>query len=125
MRPAASIPHYAAAEMVLDQVLHAIAVLLAVGGVAWLFDAALPGAGSRQIIALTLYGVGVIGMFASAAYNSWDPSPAKELLRRADHAMIFVMIAGTCSRLRYARFPRILVYWPARWHGSSPRLVWS
>src|SRR5690242_16469849 len=106
MRPATSIPRYTATELAVDQVLHAIAVLLAVGGVVWLFDAALPAAGPRQIIALTLYGVGVIGTFvASAAYNSWDPSPAKELLRRADHAMIFVMIAGTSSPFALSAFP--------------------
>ena len=32
---------------------------------------------------------------SSAAYNLSGPSRRKELLRRIDHAMIFVMIAGT------------------------------
>jgi hemolysin III len=33
----------------------------------------------------------------SAAYNLCPPSPAKEILRRLDHAAIFVMIAGTAT----------------------------
>jgi hemolysin III len=83
MRPAASIPHYTGTELALDRVLHAFAILLAVGGVAWLFEAALPAAGLRRLIGLTLYGVGLIGMFvASAAYNACYPSLARELLRR-------------------------------------------
>lgn len=106
MRPVASFPHYTAAELALDRVLHAFAVLLAVGGVAWLFKTAPPIGGLRQNIGLTLYGVGLIGMFlTSAAYNSCHPSLAKDLLRRADHAMIFIMIAGTCTPFALSAFP--------------------
>jgi hemolysin III len=106
MTPAASFPHYTAAELALDRMLHAFAVLLAVGGVVWLFVATLPTGGVRELIGLAVYGVGLIGMFvASAAYNSCYPSRAKELLRRADHAMIFVMIAGTCTPFALSAFP--------------------
>ena len=106
MRSAASFPHYTAAELALDRLLHAFAVLLAVGGVAWLFKAASPIGDLRQNIGLGLYGVGLIGMFVtSAAYSACYPSQAKELLRRADHAMIFVMIAGTCTPFALTAFP--------------------
>jgi len=106
MRPAASFPHYTAAELALDRVMHAFAILLAVGGVAWLFEAALPTGGPRQTIGLTLYGVGLIGMFVvSAAYNACYPSLARELLRRADHATIFIMIAGTWTPFALSGFP--------------------
>jgi hemolysin III len=106
MRSAASVPHYTAAELVLDRILHAFAVLLAVGGIAWLFKAAPPIGGLRQNIGLALYGVGLIGMFVtSAAYNACYPGLTKELLRRADHAMIFVMIAGTCTPFALTAFP--------------------
>jgi hemolysin III len=45
---------------------------------------------------LLVYGLGLVGMLgASAAYHLTRPGPAKERLRRLDHAMIFVMIAGT------------------------------
>src|SRR6185437_7552349 len=76
------------------------------GGVAWLLFAVAPAEGVRQLIGLTVYGAGLIGMFvASAAYNSCRPCRAKELLRRVDHAMIFVMIAGTCTPFALSAFP--------------------
>src|SRR6185503_10405466 len=40
-----------------------------------------------------------------AAYNSCNPCRAKELLRRIDHAMIFVMIAATCTPFALSAFP--------------------
>lgn len=107
MAPVAGFPCYTAAEMVLDRALHAFAVLLAAGGVAWLFAATLPTEGIRQLVGVAVYGVGLIGTFAvSAAYHSCCPSRAKELFRRADHAMIFVMIAGTCTPFTLSAFPK-------------------
>ena len=104
--PAASFPRYTAAELALDRVLHAFAVLLAAGGIAWLLMATIPTGGARQLIGLTLYGAGLVGMFvASAAYNSCGPCGTKELLRRVDHAMIFVMIAGTCTPFALSASP--------------------
>ena len=52
--PAASCPRYTAAELALDRVLHAFAVLLAAGGIAWLLMATIPTGGARQLIGLTL-----------------------------------------------------------------------
>jgi hemolysin III len=93
-------------ELAVDRALHVLAVPLAAGGVAWLFLATAPTDGARQLIVLVVYGVGLIGMFvASAAYNSCRPSRRKELLRRIDHAMIFVMIAGTCTPFAVSAFP--------------------
>lgn len=107
MPPVAGFPCYTAAELVLDRVLHAFAILLACGGVAWLFAATLPTGGIRQLVGVAVYSVGLIGTFAvSAAYHSCHPSRAKELLRRADHAMIFVMIAGTCTPFALSAFPK-------------------
>ncbi len=47
-------------------------------------------------IGLIVYSIGLIGMFAaSAAYNLVSHAGLKEILRRLDHAAIFVMIAGS------------------------------
>jgi len=106
MTPGADFPYYTPGELVLDRLLHLCAVKLAVGGIAWLFALTLPIGGVRQLIGLAAYGVGLIGMFVvSAAYNSCCPSRGKELLRRADHAMIFVMIAGTFTPFALTAFP--------------------
>jgi hemolysin III len=106
MMPTAGFPRYTAAELALDRALHAVAVLLAVGGTAWLFIAALPTGSVPQVVGLAIYGAGLVGMFAaSAAYHSCGPCRTKELLRRIDHAMIFVMIAGTCTPFTLCAFP--------------------
>jgi hemolysin III len=105
----ASFPRYTATELALDRALHVIAIALAAGAVAWLFLTTFPTGGARQIIASAVYGVGLIGMFvASAAYSSCKPCRWKELLRRIDHAMIFVMIAGTCTPFALTAFPAII-----------------
>ncbi len=43
-----------------------------------------------------IYGLGVLLMLAaSAAYNMWPVSPTKWLLRRFDHAAIYLLVAAT------------------------------
>lgn len=89
-------PHYTAAEAATDRALHFLALPAAIVAVGWLFLAAIPTADIEHTVAGVIYGCGLIGMLtASAAYNLSRPSRRKELLRRVDHAMIFVMIAGT------------------------------
>lgn len=47
-------------------------------------------------VGLIVYSIGLVGMFAaSAAYNLVSHVGVKEILRRLDHAAIFVMIAGS------------------------------
>jgi hemolysin III len=106
MAQAASFPRYTAAELALDRALHAVALPLAVGGVAWLLVVKAQTGGARHIVGLAIYSAGLIGMFAaSAAYNSCSPCRMKELLRRIDHAMIFVLIAGTYTPFALTAFP--------------------
>jgi hemolysin III len=50
------------------------------------------------IVAFGLYGFGLVASFGcSAAYNMSLPGPRRALLRRFDHAAIFLLIAGTYS----------------------------
>ena len=51
---------------------------------------------STLLLALGLYGLGLMAMLTcSALYNLYVDHPYRLLLRRFDHAAIFVMIAGT------------------------------
>ncbi len=51
---------------------------------------------STLLLALGLYGLGLVAMLTcSALYNLYIDHPYRPLLRRFDHAAIFVMIAGT------------------------------
>jgi hemolysin III len=106
LAPVASFPRYTVAELTVDRALHVLAVILAAAGVVWLFLSVAPMGDARKLVVVTVYAVGLIGMFvASAAYNSCCPSRRKERLRHIDHAMIFVMIAGTCTPFAVSAFP--------------------
>jgi hemolysin III len=87
---------YSAAELAADRVVHIIGVPLGVAaGAVMLVQAVLHG-GPLLVAAVAIYVFGLIGMLASsAAYQLTPPGRRKEILRRLDRAMIFVMIAGT------------------------------
>ncbi len=89
-------PSYSRTEVVADAVIHVLGVALGICAVVWLLSSswriALPGVRPS----LAIYGFGLIGMLgASAAYNMTPSGRMKEVLRRLDHAMIYVMIAGS------------------------------
>ncbi len=89
-------PLYSRAERRLDTAVHLIGVPTGAMAAIWLLAPACGSANPRLIASLLVYAIGLVGMLGtSAAYHLSPPSRAKELLRRADHAVIFVMIAGT------------------------------
>lgn len=89
-------PVYTRAERGMDTVLHLLGVPSATVAAIWLIVQGCLHGGGLLVSSLAIYAIGLVGMLvASAAYHLVRPSRAKELLRRADHAMIFVMIAGS------------------------------
>ncbi|TCH98531.1 hemolysin III family protein [Roseococcus sp. SYP-B2431] len=69
--------------------------------------------------ALGLYALGLVAMLGcSAAYNLAAEGRGKRLLRRLDHAAIFVMIAGTYS-------PVALLGLGGGWGWSVAAFVWA
>ncbi len=86
-------PSYSVAEQRADAAVHVIGVSAALIATTWLFwQATHLEAG----LSLAVYGLGLISMLlVSALYNLTPASHLKELFRRADHATIYVMIAGT------------------------------
>lgn len=101
---------YSAAELRADAAIHALGVGFAIGAAAWLWSHA-------SGLALVVYGLGLVAtLTASAAYNLHHGA-YKEWLRRIDHAMIFIMIAGTYTPFVVLRLPA----GPALWLGG---LVW-
>ncbi|NNM72403.1 PAQR family membrane homeostasis protein TrhA [Enterovirga aerilata] len=96
---------YTRAEMIADAVVHGIGIAFGViGGVAIIILAAV-FAGWAQLAAVTVYAVGLVALLSvSAAYNLWPVSRTKWLLRRFDHALIYVLIAATYTPF-ITRFP--------------------
>lgn len=93
--------HYTRREIVADGVVHCLGVALGLAGAAALVVTALAahlGWGARA--AIIVYAAALVSMLAvSAIYNLHPVSPRKWLLRRADHALIYLMIAGTYTPL--------------------------
>lgn len=87
---------YSTGELLADGVVHAVALLAGLIAFPLLLNHALQTAGAGMLIALAVYAAGFFLMFGfSLAYNMVPPSALKWLLRRCDHSMIYVMIAGT------------------------------
>lgn len=88
---------YTDPERLADGVVHCVG--LAAAGVAvpvLLVLVALWHGGGAAVAAVAVYGLGLVGMLAaSAGYNLVRQPRVKEILRRCDHAAIYVKIAGT------------------------------
>ncbi len=89
-------PHYTKREQIADACVHAFSILFGTGAVTLLILSAAKTLPAADIAGLTVYSIGLIGMFAaSAAYNLASKHSLKEIFRPLDHAAIFVMIAGS------------------------------
>jgi len=95
-RPRAAGRDYDRAEIAVDGVVHAVGLVLGVTGAAVLiaFAARMPGTGDLPVS--IVYVSALLAMLGfSAAYNLWPVSRIKWLLRRFDHAAIYLLIAAT------------------------------
>ena len=107
------------AELLADGIVHALALLAGLIAFPLLLFHTLQTAGIGTFAALAVYTAGFFLMWGfSLAYNMTPPSALKWLLRRFDHSMIYVMIAGTYT----AVIPHL--EHPA-WAWSLGVVVWS
>lgn len=87
-------------ELLADGIVHALALLGGVIAFPLLLFHALQTAGIGTFTALAVYAGGFFLMWGfSLAYNMTPPGALKWLLRRFDHSMIYVMIAGTYTAI--------------------------
>src|SRR5690625_1968149 len=78
--------------------IHLVSAIVAVAAGATLIAVTWPLAGLEAGLSTFIYTVSVVGMFAvSATYHriTWQSVTARIRMKRLDHAMIFVFIAGT------------------------------
>jgi hemolysin III len=101
MQPTFSLfPDYTKAERWVDAIVHIVGLIAAPLAVIWLFVQAGPSLTVGRAITGTIYAFGLIGMLtASTLYNLARAGRLKAIFRRLDHAMIYVMIAGTYTPL--------------------------
>ncbi|MBV7409721.1 hemolysin III family protein [Maritimibacter sp. DP1N21-5] len=83
-------------EHVADGVMHVLGVVAAVALASVLLTMAIMSLPGAHVAALVPYAVGLVATFAfSAAYNLTLHGRIRAVLRRFDHAAIYLMIAGT------------------------------
>lgn len=92
-------PLYDREELIADGVIHLAGLCFALVGGAALAALAADHAGNPASFAAVLaYVVALTAMFGfSAAYNLCPVCRTKAVLRRCDHAAIYLLIAGTCT----------------------------
>ncbi|MCE0504740.1 MULTISPECIES: PAQR family membrane homeostasis protein TrhA [unclassified Roseivivax] len=82
-----------------DAIVNLAGLILALGGAAFLMGwATVSGASGPVLMALSLYAAALVASFlASLVYNSGPWHAQRPLLRRLDHAAIYIKIAGTAT----------------------------
>jgi len=93
-------PTYARSERIADGTMHTVGVLGAISGAVVLIVWASGQASAGQIAAISVYGATLIATFvASALYHMTPWARIRPVLRRFDHAAIYLKIAGTYTPL--------------------------
>ena len=86
---------YDRTEVIADGIIHALGLALGLAGVLSLL-VHVSAQAPAQFTAALIYGAGLLTVLClSATYNLWPISPAKWVLRRFDHAAIYLLIAST------------------------------
>jgi hemolysin III len=118
-KPRDLFPQYTIRERIADGCIHAIGVTASLVALTALL---VIGAQSRPLlwaVSLTIYGLALVATFSfSAGYNLVVRPKLKGVLRRLDHAAIFLMIAGTYT-------PFILIKMQTPWGFGLLAVVWT
>jgi len=95
-----SYPDYSREERIADNIVHVIGVTAALAGTIFLFLYGTQGLTPGAFAAIVIYALAMILMLgASAAYHMAAHTAARPVLRRIDHAAIYVKIAATLTPL--------------------------
>ncbi|WP_271589525.1 PAQR family membrane homeostasis protein TrhA [Bradyrhizobium sp. CCBAU 53415] len=87
---------YSPLEIRADLLIHGLGLCFGLSAVLPLLTALVRLQDMQQRAAVTIYLIGLLtALGTSAAFNLWPISPTKWLLRRFDHAAIYLLIAGT------------------------------
>jgi hemolysin III len=107
-------PTYEPAEVAADRLIHIVGVCLGTVGSIAVVVLAARTTGTLGLVATSLYAASLLAMLGlSAAYNLSRPSRLREILRRLDHATIYILIAGTHSAITLGRIDNAASRWLA------------
>jgi hemolysin III len=84
------------AERIADGVVHLIGIVAAIAAGSILLALSFSKTGPGEFAAAVLYVAALLSVLSiSFIYNMWPLTPAKWILRRFDHSMIYVLIAAS------------------------------
>ncbi len=110
---------YSLGEEIANSITHGVGIVLAIAGLAVLTAFASVFGSAWHIVSCSVYGATQIVLYtASTLYHSIPQPRAKAVLRRFDHAAIFLLIAGTYT-------PFTLVNLRGPWGWSLFGLIWG
>lgn len=111
---------------------HLIGAILSILGLIVLLAIAIDNRSARQIVAFSIFGASLVSMYcASAFYHSLTVSErAVAHLRRVDHMMIYILIAGTYTPVCMLLLPAglgmglLIAVWSLAALGVFQTLAW-
>jgi hemolysin III len=104
---------------VADGCIHVIGVTASLVALTTLLIIGIKSQALPWVVSLTIYGLALVATFSfSASYHLVVRPKLKEVLRRLDHAAIFLMIAGTYT-------PFILIKMQTPWGFGLLAVVWT
>lgn len=116
------------AELIADGIVHAVGIVLAVAAGAVLLSISAAHTAAGEYLAAVVFVVALLSVLTvSLIYNMWPISPAKWVLRRFDHAGIYLLIAATYTPFLTQLDPRTAswmacIVWSAAVAGMSIKL---
>ncbi len=112
-------PRYTMRERVADGCIHVIGVTASLVALTVLLVVGVETQATLWLVSLAIYGLALVAMFScSAGYHLVVRPKLKEVMRRLDHAAIFLMIAGTYT-------PFILIKMNTAWGLGLLAVVWT
>ncbi|HEV2643471.1 MAG TPA: hemolysin III family protein, partial [Candidatus Elarobacter sp.] len=107
------------AEEIANSATHGVGLLLSLAALPILGIMAASGGDSWRVVAAIVYGVSLVLLYStSTLYHALPGARVKALLRRCDHAAIYVLIAGTYT-------PFLLGPLRGAWGWSLLGVIWS
>jgi hemolysin III len=126
-----SFPQYTAGEHVADGCIHAVSVVASVVAAASLTVFAFHSLPALSIVSIVIYSAGLVAVFAiSAGYHLVTLPGLKAILRRFDHAAIYVKIAATYTQFALVKmggpagFALLGAVWLIGLFGAVVKLAW-
>jgi hemolysin III len=124
-------PAYTLGERVADGCIHVVGVVGSLAAAATLLTLAVLYLPPLSTVSIAIYCLGMVGVFCfSAGYNLVSVPRLKALLRRFDHAAIYVKIAATYTPFALVKMSGaagiglLVVVWAVGLFGVTAKLFW-